>query len=201
MHIAEKYASLARDAMSSGDSVAAENYLQHAEHYNRIILAAQAQNPGMPGMPGMDQPGMNGAGRFNQAEPFHRDFDGDGDGDGDEGEAEEFVPRQRNYPERPPPYNPHQPQPFIPQNAFPHAQPPLQPATPIANGTAPHSVENFGNQAEGGNGRRRRRRPIGDMQGKGFDARNGGQRTQPTNGGVAPTVGPASEPPVDEAGS
>ena len=39
--IADKYATLARDALSSGDSVMAENYLQHAEHYNRIILAAQ----------------------------------------------------------------------------------------------------------------------------------------------------------------
>ena len=43
--IAEKYAALARDAMSSGDRVIAENYLQHAEHYNRIIAAAQAQMP------------------------------------------------------------------------------------------------------------------------------------------------------------
>lgn len=42
-HIAEKYAALARDAQSSGDRVIAENYLQHAEHYNRIIFAAQAQ--------------------------------------------------------------------------------------------------------------------------------------------------------------
>lgn len=41
--IAEKYATLARDAQSSGDRVMAENYLQHAEHYNRIIAAAQAQ--------------------------------------------------------------------------------------------------------------------------------------------------------------
>lgn len=40
-HIAEKYAALARDAQSSGDTVAAENYLQHAEHYNRIIMANQ----------------------------------------------------------------------------------------------------------------------------------------------------------------
>lgn len=40
--IAEKYMALARDAMSSGDRVMAENYLQHAEHYNRIIAAAQA---------------------------------------------------------------------------------------------------------------------------------------------------------------
>ena len=42
-HIAEKYAALARDAHSSGDRVMAENYLQHAEHYNRIIASAQAQ--------------------------------------------------------------------------------------------------------------------------------------------------------------
>ncbi|MBX3568635.1 MAG: DUF4167 domain-containing protein [Rhizobiaceae bacterium] len=41
--IAEKYATLARDASSAGDRVMAENYLQHAEHYNRIIAAAQAQ--------------------------------------------------------------------------------------------------------------------------------------------------------------
>jgi len=44
-HIAEKYTTLARDAQSAGDRVMAENYLQHAEHYNRIILAAQAQAP------------------------------------------------------------------------------------------------------------------------------------------------------------
>src|SRR5262245_26939940 len=43
--IAEKYGTLARDAMSAGDRVMAENYLQHAEHYNRIIAAAQAQMP------------------------------------------------------------------------------------------------------------------------------------------------------------
>src|SRR5690606_18415361 len=42
-HIAEKYTQLSRDAASVGDNVMAENYLQHAEHYLRIILAAQAQ--------------------------------------------------------------------------------------------------------------------------------------------------------------
>jgi Domain of unknown function (DUF4167) len=40
-HIAEKYMQLARDANSSGDNVMAEAYLQHAEHYYRIIAAAQ----------------------------------------------------------------------------------------------------------------------------------------------------------------
>jgi hypothetical protein len=42
-HVAEKYVQLARDARSSGDPVAAENYYQHAEHYFRIIAAAQEQ--------------------------------------------------------------------------------------------------------------------------------------------------------------
>ena len=64
LHIAEKYVQLARDASSSGDRVAAENYLQHAEHYYRILAAAQAQMP--------------------QPQPVMRsDDDGDGDEDGD----------------------------------------------------------------------------------------------------------------------
>lgn len=41
--VADKYAALARDAQSAGDRVMAENYLQHAEHYNRVIAAASAQ--------------------------------------------------------------------------------------------------------------------------------------------------------------
>jgi hypothetical protein len=65
--IAEKYAALARDAMSSGDRVMAENYLQHAEHYNRIIAAAQAQMP------------------IQQVQHNRDDFDDDG-----EDEREEF---------------------------------------------------------------------------------------------------------------
>lgn len=42
--VADKYTTLARDAQSAGDRVMAENYLQHAEHYNRIIAAAQSQS-------------------------------------------------------------------------------------------------------------------------------------------------------------
>lgn len=41
-HIYEKYLQLARDANSAGDRVMAENYLQHAEHYYRLIMAYQA---------------------------------------------------------------------------------------------------------------------------------------------------------------
>jgi hypothetical protein len=44
-HIYEKYQQLARDAASSGDRVLAENYLQHAEHYFRVLRAMQPQRP------------------------------------------------------------------------------------------------------------------------------------------------------------
>jgi Domain of unknown function (DUF4167) len=51
-HIAEKYIQLARDAQASGDPISAENYYQHAEHYYRLIAAAQEQfrqnNPHLP---------------------------------------------------------------------------------------------------------------------------------------------------------
>jgi Domain of unknown function (DUF4167) len=67
-HIAEKYLALARDAQSSGDPVLAENYLQHAEHYSRIIMAYREQlNPqGAEGLNGnshrMRSPGDMGDG-------------------------------------------------------------------------------------------------------------------------------------------
>lgn len=41
--VAEKYLQLARDAYIGDNRVAAENYLQHAEHYFRLIAAAQEQ--------------------------------------------------------------------------------------------------------------------------------------------------------------
>lgn len=37
--ISEKYEALAKDARSSGDMVLAESYLQHAEHYQRMVVA------------------------------------------------------------------------------------------------------------------------------------------------------------------
>ena len=42
-HVFEKYQQLARDAFSSGDRVVAENYLQHADHYFRLLRALQPQ--------------------------------------------------------------------------------------------------------------------------------------------------------------
>jgi len=44
-HVFEKYQQLARDATASGDRVLGENYLQHAEHYFRLIRAVQPMKP------------------------------------------------------------------------------------------------------------------------------------------------------------
>jgi hypothetical protein len=40
----ERYVALAREAVTSGDRVAAENYYQHAEHYFRV-MNANGDNP------------------------------------------------------------------------------------------------------------------------------------------------------------
>lgn len=61
--IYDKYLTLARDASSAGDRVKAESYLQHAEHYFRVIRAMQpAQTPVQPSQDedDSDQPAMEG---------------------------------------------------------------------------------------------------------------------------------------------
>ncbi len=55
-HVGEKYLQLARDAQSSGDPVMAESYLQHAEHYFRLIAAAQQS---MQQQLGFNRPGSD----------------------------------------------------------------------------------------------------------------------------------------------
>ena len=62
-HIAEKYMSLARDALASGDTITAESYLQHAEHYNRIIMAAHSQAAASGQQAGDQQQANGGRGR------------------------------------------------------------------------------------------------------------------------------------------
>ena len=39
--IVDKYETLSQDASTAGDHVAAENYLQHAEHYARILTGVR----------------------------------------------------------------------------------------------------------------------------------------------------------------
>jgi hypothetical protein len=114
MHIAEKYTSLARDAQSAGDIVAVENYLQHAEHYNRIVMAAQAQLQQSQPAPFRDN-AEEGDDEDRQMNGRFRDrfeFNGEGARPGDDGEerfeagedqSEErnFQPRQPRPDERP----------------------------------------------------------------------------------------------------
>ncbi|MGB7037213.1 MAG: DUF4167 domain-containing protein [Xanthobacteraceae bacterium] len=113
-HIAEKYLQLARDAQSSGDSIASENYYQHAEHYFRLIAAAQEQ--------------------LRQTQPYFQQQPGgnsadDGYDDGDEqpqvGEpyapqAQPFYPREQQQPQQQH-FQP-QPQPQQPQSFQPRSQ-------------------------------------------------------------------------------
>ena len=80
-HIAEKYMSLARDSLASGDMVSAESYLQHAEHYNRIIMAAQTQFSGQPNSQAGEGP--NGGGSYRN--PRWNSDDEGIDDDGNEG--------------------------------------------------------------------------------------------------------------------
>jgi uncharacterized protein DUF4167 len=56
----EKYLQLARDASSSGDRVLQENYLQHAEHYYRTLMAQGGQLPQPQQQPYQGQPQPNG---------------------------------------------------------------------------------------------------------------------------------------------
>ena len=76
-HIFEKYSQLARDAGSAGDRVLAENYLQHAEHYFRVLRAMQPQRPVSEIM-----------GRDNFVSGYDIDFEDDGLGGDDGAETE-----------------------------------------------------------------------------------------------------------------
>lgn len=74
-HIAEKYQQLARDAQSSGDPVAAENYLQHAEHYLRLIASFQGQFAPQAGYgrdDEMDDDEMDDVGALDAPQPYSR---------------------------------------------------------------------------------------------------------------------------------
>jgi len=100
-HVAEKYVQLARDARSSGDPVAAENYYQHAEHYFRIIATAQEQFR-------QNQPQP----RPDSNEVSVEEGDDEGDSYSNFGQEPGFVPQQ--------------PQPYVRDNAQRDGQTPYQ---------------------------------------------------------------------------
>ncbi len=83
-HVYEKYLQLARDANSSGDRVMAENYLQHAEHYFRIMSVAQAQQAAQQGANGKTNGNGADYGQATGSAPSFSLVDEDGE---EEGEA------------------------------------------------------------------------------------------------------------------
>ena len=171
-HIAEKYLQLARDAQSSGDPIAAENYYQHAEHYFRLIATAQEQ--------------------LRQSQPYYQQQGGDMRGnvadDGyDEGDNEQpsiggepfaprepqpFYPREQQQPQMQPQFQP-RPQHVAPAveedverlpsfitGGQPQQPPPQQsPGSPGSNG--PNSPNGFDSSADRFPLHRRRRRHRG----------------------------------------
>ncbi len=147
MHIAEKYTSLARDAMASGDIIAAENYLQHAEHYNRIVMAAQTQAQAQPVPSHHETPnGMNGGSHNRGPYPdfLYREVSaGMEDFDGDEPQPVNGYHAQPYG--RPQPAS-HQPQPYDQQPGF---------AEPAAH----QNLDASGGDEVDRQPRRRRRRP------------------------------------------
>ena len=38
----EKYNDLAREALSNGDKILSENYLQHSEHFSRVLISQES---------------------------------------------------------------------------------------------------------------------------------------------------------------
>ena len=54
--LVEKYNDLAREALSNGDKILSENYLQHAEHFLRIITLQEISKEINISSPKSDQP-------------------------------------------------------------------------------------------------------------------------------------------------
>jgi hypothetical protein len=110
-HIADKYMQLARDAQSSGDPISAENYLQHAEHYFRLI--ASAQEP------------------FRQNAPYFRG-EGGMDMREDMEDGEEEPAAQSSLGGEQPSFGTRDPQPYLPRDAqfYPPREQPAAPREP-----------------------------------------------------------------------
>ncbi len=85
--IYEKYLQLGRDAATSGDRVKAENYLQHAEHYYRLMAASQPRPSEM----------QNGGEDEEEADGGYDQSSADSEGDGSNGPR----PPRRRRPRRP----------------------------------------------------------------------------------------------------
>ena len=202
-HIAEKYLQLARDARSSGDPVAAENYYQHAEHYFRLIAAAQEQfrqsqpqhlqQPPRPDEVMGGEEGEDDGENFSsfgqepgfvpqpqQQQPYVRD-------NGQQPREGQFYQRDQQQPREHREHREHRPQQYQPQP---------QPA-PADNGsvdrlpsfiTGPQPQINGGGAGYEGNGGgdrfpRRRRRPHGGPRPEGMGGPQSAPQSDDSNPG------------------
>ena len=101
----EKYQQLARDAAAAGDRVLGENYLQHAEHYFRLLRAIQPQRPASEIL-GRDQFASGFDIDFEdesgqpQGEPVE-EASGEGDAEGETRWSRDERPREDRRDERP----------------------------------------------------------------------------------------------------
>ena len=200
-HIAEKYIQLARDSQSSGDPVAAENYYQHAEHYFRLIAAAQEQfrqqNPYYNAQPQTGQSGAQGAADDN--------FDDDDDGQPFMGQNEPGFAPQPPAPQAQP-YLPRDAQPFPPrdqqqprpQQPVPATDPNALPAFITGGQPQPNAAPNA-NQSYGQNGQEQGDRPDRFGHRRRRRHRGGGYRPdRPENfGNAAPQGAPPQSMPSD----
>jgi hypothetical protein len=179
LHIAEKYVQLARDAQSSGDRVAGENYLQHAEHYSRIVAAAQAQSP-----------------QQQQQQVYRSDEEGEDDEEG--GGDPRFADRpQFRHGGQPVSYGGNEPQPYVngagpdsggdEEPAQAHVPQPAQPPVEDARGEARPQQDGGGGTGPGGSYRSRRRRPYRERNGE-----------QASGAAASPQVQADDDPPGDD---
>lgn len=165
-HVAEKYIQLARDAQASGDPVGAENYYQHAEHYFRLIAAAQEQLR-------QNQPQF--ANRPEHTSTGNDSRDGTFDDEGDDENAGQDMGGDQQ-----PHFNPRDPQPYLPRDAqfYGQQQPVEQPQRshggPMHNQPSPPAgnIDQLPSFITGGGGQ-----PSAPVeQGQGYE--NGGDRFQ-----------------------
>ena len=151
-HVAEKYLQLARDAQSSGDPISAENYYQHAEHYFRLIAAAQEQ--------------------LRQNQPYFQQQPGDMRGnmaadDGyDDGENEQPLIGGE-------PFAPREPQPFYPQREQQQPQTQPQQFQPRSQQFQPNNEEDVERLPSFITGGQQPQQPQTPQQGQGPNGQNG----------------------------
>ena len=181
--VAEKYLQLGRDAQLSGDTVMAESYYQHAEHYFRIVSAAQAY---------LQQ-------TQQQFRP-NEDDEGDDENDGGEGDEDASVERQQFASQGNQPEAEDQPDIMGFEPARPAGFPPAQPpAAPLGN----QQQREFRPRNNEGGGRYRNRfdrnrdrdgQPAGERPQRPVDA-----EPAPVAAAPAPLPPPVVEAPAEPA--